>query len=436
MVYLRGTESVRGLTKVSGIGILILVLLRISIGWQLLYEGLWKLDTLSTTTPWSASGYLTNAKGPLRNTFRHLDGPFRLIPGVASDPDDLDWLDPAWVAKRWDSWQRRFLAHYGDSLTGRQKARLNIMINGQERYEAELAELPQGVEISNNPKSPLSYDTKKQRLVVNGRRHLTPREKARFLSMAAPIENPQTESEQQQDALRAEFRKALDIADQRQSRLSYKERVRASLSGDPDRAGVDNKKQEGTVDAHWMGEIDKYRLRLAAYETRLATADQDFRFDHLNKVATEIRQLRSDLVGPIKALDTELQDRARRLLTANQLAMGPVPPASSRMRSISLTTIWSLLVIGSLLMVGLFSRAAAVAGALLLMSFYLVVPPWPGIEQPPGPEHNLIVNKNSIEALALLGLACLPTGRWFGLDGLSSLLVNKIRNSKKNSKKS
>ncbi|MEO1996958.1 MAG: hypothetical protein ABGZ17_16955, partial [Planctomycetaceae bacterium] len=267
----------RGLTKVSGYGVLILVLLRISVGWQMLYEGLWKLDTLATTRPWSASGYLRNAKGPLRNTFRHLDGPFRLVPGPTTDPDDLDWLDPVWLARRWDNWQQRFLAHYGQSLNNRQKANLNILINGRERYIASLAELPEGLEIATDPKRPLSYDAEKQQLIVHGKRHLTPRENARFESMAAPIANPQSERDKQQNELRTKFREALDIVNQRQSRLGYKERARASLSGDPDRAGVDNKKQKGTIDAHWMGEIDKYRLRLATYERDLQTADQDFR---------------------------------------------------------------------------------------------------------------------------------------------------------------
>lgn len=424
----------RGLTKVGGLGILILVVLRMSIGWQLLYEGLWKLDTLSTPKPWSASGYLRNAKGPLRDTFRHLGGPFHLVPGPATDPDDLDWLDPDWVARRWDNWHKRFLAHYGGSLTNRQKANLNILINGRKTYTASLDALPEGLEISTNPGSTFSYSREKKRLNVNGKNHLTPRDTARFMALAAPIANPKTDHDKQQNELRANFRKALDIVNQRQSRLSFKERMRASLLGDPDRAGVDNKKQKGTVDEHWMGEIDKYRLRLNAYEKNLRSADQEFRYEHLNKLASEIQQLRSNLVGPIKALDRELYDRSRRLLTPEQLALGPVPAAASRLRSLSLTTIWSLLIIGGLLIAGLFTRSAAVAGALLLTSFYLVVPPWPGVEQPPGPEHNLFVNKNAIEALALLALACLPTGRWFGLDGMAAVLARKIKTLRKRPK--
>ena len=54
----------------------------------------------------------------------------------------------------------------------------------------------------------------------------------------------------------------------------------------------------------------------------------------------------------------------------------------------------------------------------MLLSFYLVSPPWAGVPELPGPEHSFIVNKNFIEALALLAIAVLPTGIWFGVDGV------------------
>jgi uncharacterized membrane protein YphA (DoxX/SURF4 family) len=79
---------------------------------------------------------------------------------------------------------------------------------------------------------------------------------------------------------------------------------------------------------------------------------------------------------------------------------------------------WGLLILGSLLLLGLGTRIAALAGAFMLLNFYLVLPPWPGVPQPPGPEHSLFVNKNLIEVIALLAIAALPTGSWFGLDSL------------------
>lgn len=49
-----------------------LVLLRMAIGWHLLYEGLYKLETFSTDDPWSARSYLERAEGPFRSLFRRL----------------------------------------------------------------------------------------------------------------------------------------------------------------------------------------------------------------------------------------------------------------------------------------------------------------------------------------------------------------------------
>jgi uncharacterized membrane protein YphA (DoxX/SURF4 family) len=80
------------------------------------------------------------------------------------------------------------------------------------------------------------------------------------------------------------------------------------------------------------------------------------------------------------------------------------------------------------LIAGFFSRTAALGGAALLLSFYLAVPPWPGVEdlvETAGPEHSFIINKNLIEVIALLAIASMPTGRWLGLDQLTSVLFRR-----------
>ena len=79
-------------------------------------------------------------------------------------------------------------------------------------------------------------------------------------------------------------------------------------------------------------------------------------------------------------------------------------------------TMWALTILGLLLIAGLFTKTAAAAAAFMLFSFYLAMPPFPGVPEAPGPEHSLIVNKNLIEVIALLAIAALPTGHWFGVD--------------------
>lgn len=77
------------------------------------------------------------------------------------------------------------------------------------------------------------------------------------------------------------------------------------------------------------------------------------------------------------------------------------------------------------MILGLFSRLSAFGAAGLLMLFYMAMPPFPGVPPAPGPEHSLIVNKNLIEVIACLALASLPTGRWFGVDGLVHGLISR-----------
>lgn len=88
---------------------------------------------------------------------------------------------------------------------------------------------------------------------------------------------------------------------------------------------------------------------------------------------------------------------------------------------------WGLIILGSLLLLGFLTRIAALGGAVMLTMFYLVWPPWPGVPDAPGPEHSLIVDKNLIEVMALLSIAALPTGTWFGIDGMFSRLWRRWR---------
>jgi uncharacterized membrane protein YphA (DoxX/SURF4 family) len=87
-------------------------------------------------------------------------------------------------------------------------------------------------------------------------------------------------------------------------------------------------------------------------------------------------------------------------------------------------TMWFLVAIGTMLLFGLFTRIACVLGAGFLVMTYLTFPAFPWYPQPPGTEGNpLFINKNVIECIALLALACMPTGRWLGLDALISRMI-------------
>lgn len=86
--------------------------------------------------------------------------------------------------------------------------------------------------------------------------------------------------------------------------------------------------------------------------------------------------------------------------------------------------VWGLMLIGSGLMLGLFTRISTVAGILLIGLYYLAAPPLTGLTYMLPPEGSyLIVNKNLIEIAALVVILFFPTSGIAGLDRI----IQKIR---------
>lgn len=417
------------LRKISLLAVVLLVLLRISIGWHLMYEGLWKLSTLKTSTPWSAEGYLKNSTGPMRGTFRAMTG----------DPNDLKWLDYDHMTAKWNDWRERFSSHY--DLNEAQQGRLHLLMDPFESFSVSLPSLPPGFELESvggiNKKA-IRYDTKEKTLVVDGKLHLLPAERDKLIEAAQKAKQDASEGQEQFDA----FIRAVNSAYKSSSRLRFHERLTALLKGDPERVGVMLQTKpaargvpdEAAADADdssskptpvVIGDVDKYKNYLAYYERNYAKAKTKSDWNHLEKQWIEVQQLRRDLVGPVQALEQELFTSAEELLSVEQLAAGPVPPAATPIRSINLRTMWGLTICGLLLMLGLFTRLSALGGAALLALFYLAMPPWPGVQEIPSIEHNLFVNKIFVEMIALLAIAAIPSGKWFGLDAAVSVLFTR-----------
>lgn len=392
------------------LAVVFLVALRLSIGWQFLYEGLWKINTLGTATPWTAEGFLKNSEGPLRNFFREK---------MAEDPNDFRWLDQQWVENRWDRWADRFIAHY--QLDDADQKRLRTMLNGETDFRAVLKALPEGVKIPEALRETVSFDPKLERLIVAGTAHLTPSERDQLLKLVE-IPAEQNDENRAQWEMAQAYHKAVEEVFTRSSRLSFKEKLQVSLGpSDPNRTRMVFSNFKGTLGHQAPESIDDfYRELIASYEAsrnRAKSSGLDFERGHLDHGWRALQQLRTELSGPIKAMDRQLQADAKKLLDEKQLERGPLPEEWTRQRLIDFATITALTGLGLLLICGLATRSAAVLGAGMLMSFYFVWPPLPGVIDPPGStEHALFVNKNFIEAVALLAIAALPTGQWFGLD--------------------
>ncbi len=87
--------------------------------------------------------------------------------------------------------------------------------------------------------------------------------------------------------------------------------------------------------------------------------------------------------------------------------------------------IWGLIFIGVGLILGLFTRIAAIAGMVLLAFYYLSHPPFIGATYLIPSEGNYLwINKNLIELLTLWILLLFPTWNTVGID---RLIFNKLK---------
>jgi thiosulfate dehydrogenase (quinone) large subunit len=83
----------------------------------------------------------------------------------------------------------------------------------------------------------------------------------------------------------------------------------------------------------------------------------------------------------------------------------------------NLVTMWGLTIVGVLLILGLFTRLASLAGIGFIVLFYLANPPFIGyFYSLPTEGSYLIVNKNLVELCALVVILVTGSGRFAGLD--------------------
>ena len=95
----------------------------------------------------------------------------------------------------------------------------------------------------------------------------------------------------------------------------------------------------------------------------------------------------------------------------------------------NLITMYGLTIVGVLLILGLFTRLASLAGIGFILLFYLCNPPFVGyFYSIPTEGSYLIVNKNLVELSALVVILVTGSGRFAGLDRiLHGLFARRTR---------
>ncbi len=345
-----------------------LVLLRLAIGWHFLVEG---LDKLQSPT-WSSEGYLREASGPLAPKFRELAGDSvreRLTPGPAL---------PAALSLS--------AAHAVGLLSAASPAQPVWLVTAPVLAGSVPGALPE----------PLEIDWQAYLHQFTHHYHLSP-DQAQRAQNSLLIARGNTLFWLQGN--RKEVQKPSTQPPPLKLPMTLAQRLRECQACE-DRARLIEKQ-----DLLHYGSEAWERLRLAK---------------------ADANRLRADLRKDLDAQTAQLKKGLESILTRDQREQ--VPPRFPPRKPLDKWTLldWSdhlvkygLAAIGLCLLLGVLTRLACVGGALMLLSFFLAMPPLPGWPENPRAEgHYLYLNKNIIEMLALLALATTRSGRWLGLDGL------------------
>ncbi len=151
--------------------------------------------------------------------------------------------------------------------------------------------------------------------------------------------------------------------------------------------------------------------------------DAPFQKQRRRKRMMELRQEADVWIKNIEGQERALENTLYSLLDDEQKkrgspAAGWNPFTWDRMKQIDFAVTYGLTAIGLCLMLGLCTPLAALGGAGFMCFIVMTQPAFPGIYPPDSAVvgHALLINKDFIEMLALLVIACTSAGRWGGLD--------------------
>jgi uncharacterized membrane protein YphA (DoxX/SURF4 family) len=423
-----------------------LVLLRLSIGWHFLFEGLNKVHSYMvgptvTSKPFTSGPYFREAPGPLGTLFRATTGDAddnalaRLVPRPRPVNDDpardkaFDRLPPGLRAD-WRDLVDRYVKHYIIADNEAQAAldqHAEITVRWLEYQPPALIRdiIQRFGKVENVDESLLNDE-----------------EKAAYKEFVA------NSTDQTLSFATGEVTRRMTMAERVQH---YREK----LADYRDRAGRKAWLFGKDVDASQLrglkAELAQWRNAMLTdlQEQQTARLVMDLNQKALGKVGEELAALKGtgDLLKmpgtPIDLVSFHetAQDLATRWTTENRKADAesvreilktlpkkealPPPPPDPLVGWIDFLTIWGLTIMGGCILVGFLTRLHCWAAAGFLLMTYLAVPSWPWLPAVGPQEGNyFLVNKNVVEMFALCVLGTLPTGRWFGADGLLLALWN------------
>ena len=449
----------------QGLGLLmvLLVLLRLSIGWHFLFEGIQKVYSLFTPKPFSAAVYFRESAGPLSSTlkpmlpdpekeftakllpegiqdrWRDVSAPY--IEGLsgearakaeaardASQAEAIRWLSGGNAAAR-KAYQKALVRWESsgssadlEALGKARKESLSIVSEYRKKQEALATELGalagmKSEEVLKLPKQPMEIATDAVPLFLLDPATVAVARTAALDSVRAHLTAKPTDPAAKETGwsrLDKAVKVADDWADKTQAWLGFGEKTVETPSPDGKETGA--LKQTLTTPER----IARHKKLSEALDEQIRSRRSWDMMKDVDKAAlasakAAVAKSRTDLSDDIDKMESDLLKKLQ--------AMGATPLASAKKPKfidiMDLVTIGAITAIGAGLFTGTLTRLAALGGAAFLLLTYLAVPPFPWLPTPPLNEGNYVfINKNFVEMMALLVIAATPSGRWFGLDAV------------------
>jgi uncharacterized membrane protein YphA (DoxX/SURF4 family) len=357
----------------------LLVCLRLAIGWHFAVEGWQKIRATDligpaeTSRPFSSEAYFREGQGPLGRFMRwQMGDPDQKLLAFLTPlpmPADKDpaqypaqYRMPAALGAEWDDYAERFAQHY--TLDATQQSLVESKLQQQKHDYVTWLTIGQIDVVKKFPTGEIERQM--------------------------PVAERIGEYRAKVQELRDTYDKKLpafgqDVEKQRLQKL---------------------KAEVADLRANLAAELEKKQTEFEANLAEALTAEQK----KLGPVPAEPGREPSAFVQKVR--------RAVRGQWWAEAADRPEPPLT-QLEIVNALTRWGVFLIGVGLLVGLFTRFWCVLGAGFLLLTYLTAPPFPWWPAPPQTEGNyLFVNKNVIEMLGLMVLATTASGRWLGLDAL------------------
>lgn len=211
-----------------------------------------------------------------------------------------------------------------------------------------------------------------------------------------PLENWSKTVQQDWDAERQEFGRHFGLSEQQQQQAGqtlddYKAKLNSWVAAN-----------EEAVATH----IHQWQRKEAG--RHLPSSDMPFQKKRTTEKQGQLTGEANGWSAELKAMERKFEDSLNDLVGDEARMERPFPHRPKSIEAVDVAMTYGILAIGGLLLLGLFTRLACVAGALFLASVVMMQPFWVSDAVP--------TYNQWVEMFALLTLATTPVGRWAGLD--------------------